>query len=354
MVRKIEPKSKRDLIIEQIDKIIGGDQSPPDMFLPTGCLVLDLVTGGGYPLGRLTQIYGPDAAGKTLLGLTACYSAIKAGGLGIFLDTERKNSDTLRENIAQWLGVNVDELIKRQPDTLNTTLGAINTAIGLLADSGSPNCILWDSIAASCSREADEDKYNIFDLQKATSRLLEPRELSRWFKQRSFKNLYTTTIALIVINQIRTNVGVRFGDNENPPGGWSLRHNSALILRAEGYKTLPSSTERVDGTRTGVPPGIFIKIEVKKNQMSRPFQECIIPIFFDRGIDDALASLLYIQKNKGLNYSKGWFEYNGRKWRKSALWEEMQNNIDVYKDISDIVREIYKGENQLYKGDHCE
>ncbi|BCR35651.1 recombinase RecA [Mariniplasma anaerobium] len=325
-------KDKRAQALEaamkQIEKQYGkgsvmrlGDEADHNLAAnPSGSLGLDIALGiGGYPKGRIIEIYGPESSGKTTLALHAIAEVQKAGGYVAFIDAEH----ALDPKYARALGVDIDNLILSQPDTGEQALEIAEALIR----SGSVDTIVIDSVAALVP-EAE------INGEMGDSHIgLQARLMSQAMRKLSGAISKTNTTA-IFINQIREKVGVMFGSPETTPGGRALKFYASVRLEIRRSETIKEGTEFV---------GNKAKIKVVKNKVAPPFKTAIVDIIYGKGISQAgelvdLASELDI-----INKSGAWYAYEGAKigqGRENAK-QFLLDNKDIYDKVFKLVLEHY-------------
>ena len=262
--------------------------------MSSGSLALDIALGsGGYPKGRIIEIYGPESSGKTTVALHAVAQAQKEGGIAAFIDAEH----ALDPAYAAALGVNIDELLLSQPDSGEQGL----EIAGKLIDSGAVDLVVIDSVAALVPRaEIDGD---IGDSHVG----LQARMMSQAMRKLGASINKTKTIA-IFINQLREKVGVMFGNPETTPGGRALKFYASVRLDVRGSTQIKGTGDQKD---TNV--GKETKIKVVKNKVAPPFKEALVEIMYGEGISRTgellkIASDLDIIKKAG-----AWYSYNDEK-----------------------------------------
>lgn len=295
-------KNKREQALEiamkSIEKQYGkgaimrlGDE--PDRkidVIPTGSIALDIALGvGGYPKGRIVEIYGPESSGKTTLALHAIAQAQIKGGFVAFIDAEH----ALDAQYAKKLGVDIDNLLLSQPDTGEQALEIVEA----LVRSGSVDTIVIDSVAALVPEaEINGD-------MGASHIGLQARLMSQAMRKLSGVISKTNTTA-IFINQIREKVGVMFGNPETTPGGRALKFYSSVRLEIRKSEALKDGTDIV---------GSKAKIKVVKNKVAPPFKQVEVDIIFGEGISkigevlDIATELEYVTK------AGAWYAYQGEK-----------------------------------------
>ena len=286
--------------------------------IPTGSISLDVALGvGGYPKGRIIEIFGPESSGKTTFALHAIAEAQKKGGYAAFIDAEH----ALDPTYAKALGVDIDNLILSQPDNGEQALEIVDA----LVRSNAIDIIVVDSVAALVPKaEIDGDM--------GSSHVgLQARLMSQAMRKLAGAINKTKTVA-IFINQIREKVGVLFGNPETTSGGRALKF----------YATIRLDIRRVDQIKTGSDPiGNTTRIRVVKNKVAPPFKVIEVDLIFGKGIShegellDMATNLEVVQK------SGAWFSYNGERLGQGRenVKELLVNNKELAMEIETKVRE---------------
>ncbi|MED4345541.1 recombinase RecA [Heyndrickxia coagulans] len=297
---------------EQTDRVVST--------IPTGSLALDIALGvGGYPRGRVIEIYGPESSGKTTVALHAIAEVQAQGGQAAFIDAEH----ALDPVYAQKLGVNIDELLLSQPDTGEQALEIAEA----LVRSGAVDIIVVDSVAALVPRAEIEGEMGDSHVG------LQARLMSQALRKLSGAINKSNTIA-IFINQIREKVGVMFGNPEVTPGGRALKFYSSVRLEVRRAEQIKQGSDIV-GNKT--------KIKVVKNKVAPPFKTAEVDIMYGEGISkegeivDMGSDLDIIQK------SGAWYAYNGERLgqgRENAK-QFLKENADLKNEIAAKIREHY-------------
>lgn len=285
--------------LKQIEKSFGkgsimklGERPRVDVdVIPSGSLLIDKALGvGGYPKGRIIEIYGPESSGKTTLALHAIAEAQKKGGQAAFVDAEHSIDPVYARN----LGVNIDELILSQPDSGEQALEIVE----LLAASGGVDIIVVDSVAALVP-QAELD-----GVMSDNSVGLQARLMSKAMRKLA-GILNTHNCTVIFINQLREKVGVIYGNPETTTGGRALKFYASVridIRRAEAIK---------DGS---VIIGNTVNVKVVKNKVAPPFKSCQVDIVYGKGIDKT-AEILDVGVELGILKRTGsWYEYDGERF----------------------------------------
>ena len=313
---------------KQIEKQFGkgsimrlGDKVYEKMeVVKSGSLTLDLALGvGGYPKGRIIEIYGPESSGKTTMALHAIAEAQKEGGYAAFIDAEH----ALDPSYAKALGVDVDNLILSQPDTGEQALEITEQ----LVRSNAISIVVIDSVAALVPKvEIDGD---MGDSHVG----LQARLMSQAMRKLSGIISKTNTVA-IFINQIREKVGVMFGSPETTSGGRALKF----------YATIRLDIRRVEGIKQGDNViGNLTRIKVVKNKVAPPFRTCQIDIMYGKGISKN-TEILELGTELGILKKTGsWFEYKGNRFANGR--DAARKYLEEHPDLADeLVKLIQTGE----------
>jgi len=328
-VEKDKRAQALEVAMKQIEKQYGkgaimrlGDEAERNVeAAPTGSLGLDIALGiGGYPKGRIIEIYGPESSGKTTLALHAIAEVQKNGGYVAFIDAEH----ALDPKYARALGVDVDNLILSQPDTGEQALEITEALIR----SGSVDCIVIDSVAALVP-EAE------INGEMGDSHVgLQARLMSQAMRKLSGA-ISKANATVIFINQIREKVGVMFGSPETTSGGRALKFYASVRLEIRRGEQIKNATDII-GNKTN--------IKVVKNKVAPPFKTVSVDIIYGHGISqvgevvDLGSDLDIIQK------SGAWFAYNGEKigqGRENAK-AYLTDHPDIYKKIFEQILNHYK------------
>jgi len=284
--------------IKQIEKQFGkgsvmklGDRAAVDVaVIPTGSLTLDMALGiGGYPKGRIIEIYGPESSGKTTLTLHAIAEVQKQGGTAAFIDAEHAIDPVYAKN----LGVNIDELILSQPDSGEQGLEIAET----LVRSGAIDLVVVDSVAALVPQvELDGE---MADQQMG----LQARLMSKALRKLSGV-MNKTDCTIIFINQLREKIGVMFGNPETTTGGRALKFYSSVRIEIRRSEAIKNGTEIV---------GNKVNIKVVKNKVAPPFKSTQVDIIYGKGISrDGEVLDLAVEKDI-VDKSGAWYAYKGEK-----------------------------------------
>ena len=291
---------------------LGAHETERIPVIPSGALSLDIALGvGGYPKGRITEIYGPESSGKTTLALHAIAEAQKRGGAAAFIDAEH----ALDTAYAERLGVNVDELLVSQPDFGEQALEIAE----ILIRSGGIDVIVIDSVAALVPRA--EIDGNVGDAHVG----LQARLMSQ--AMRKFTGvLNRSNTILIFINQIRMKIGVMFGNPETTTGGNALKFYSSIRLDIRKINAIKDGQETI-GNRT--------KVKVVKNKVAPPFKTSEFDIIFGEGLSK-IGDILDLASEQGVvDKSGAWYAYKderigqGRENAKKFLAEHPEMCLSI-------------------------
>ncbi|MBQ9181365.1 MAG: recombinase RecA [Bacilli bacterium] len=288
--------------------------------IPSGCLSLDIALGcGGYPKGRIVEIYGPESSGKTTFALHAIAEAQKQGGRVAFIDAEH----SLDPNYASKLGVNIDDLLLSQPDNGEQALEICEA----LVRSGAISVVVIDSVAALVPQAEIEGEMGDSHVG------LQARLMSQALRKLSGVINKTNTIA-IFINQLREKVGVMFGNPETTPGGRALKFYASVRLEIRRSEQIKLGTD-VIGNRTN--------IKVVKNKVAPPFKNCSIDIMYGEGVSREGELVDLATEAKIIDKSGAWYAYNGEKLGqgKENVKELFKSNVSLREEIEQKVREHF-------------
>ncbi len=291
---------------------LGGQESEKIPVIPTGCLSLDIALGvGGFPKGRVAEIYGPESSGKTTLALHVVAEAQREGGTAAFIDAEH----ALDTSYAKRLGVDVDNLLVSQPDFGEQALEIAE----ILIRSGGVDVIVIDSVAA-LTPKAEIDG-NVGDSHMG----LQARLMSQ--AMRKFTGVLSkSNTVLIFINQIRMKIGVMFGNPETTTGGNALKFYSTLRLDIRRIGALKDGQEIV-GNRT--------KVKVVKNKVAPPFKIVEFDIVYGEGISKEGDLLDLAVEQEIVDKSGSWYSYQDER-----IGQGRENAKRFLKDHPEMTTEI--------------
>lgn len=332
MVEKPTDKDEAlDAALKAIEKAYGrgavmkmGEQPHVDVnVIPSGSLLLNQALGvGGYPRGRIVEIYGPESSGKTTLALEAVSEAQKAGGRAAYIDAEH----AIDPEYAAHLGVDIDELILSQPDSGEQALEIVD----MLASSGAIDIIVVDSVAALVP-QAELDGV-MSDNQVG----LQARLMSKGMRKLA-GILAKSQCLVIFINQLREKVGVVYGNPETTTGGRALKFYASIRLDIRRAEAIKNGSEIV---------GNSVRVKVVKNKVAPPFKSCTIEIIYGKGISKS-GEIVDLGVEYGLLKKSGnWYQLgedkigNGKEAAKGYL----EANPEALKKLEDEIVLKLKGE----------
>jgi len=321
MAPEMDREKAVDLAITQIERqfgkgsimrLGGGEQVADIAVIPTGSLSLDLALGvGGVPRGRVVEIFGPEAGGKTTLALHIIAEAQKRNGLAAFIDAEH----ALDVAYARRIGVNTDDLLISQPDTGEQALEIAET----LVRSGALDILVIDSVAALVPKAELEGEMG--DAQMG----LQARLMSQALRKLT-GSISKSKTTVIFINQIRMKIGVFFGSPETTTGGNALKFYSSMRLDIRKMTSIKIGQEII-GFRT--------KVKVVKNKVAPPFRETEFDIIFGEGISREGDVLDLAVENGIIEKSGAWYSYKG-----DRIGQGRDNSRVFLKENADTLEQI--------------
>jgi recombination protein RecA len=327
-MNKTEKDKALEAVLNDIEKQFGkgaimklGESKHMEVdVVPSGSLSLDLALGvGGYPKGRIIEIYGPESSGKTTFALHAIAEVQKVGGRAAFIDAEHALDPTYAKN----LGVDINELLLSQPDTGEQALEICEA----LVRSEAVSIIVIDSVAALVPQAE-------IDGEMGDSHVgLQARLMSQALRKLSGAINKTKTIC-IFINQLREKVGIMFGNPETTPGGRALKFYSTIRLEVRKGEAIKVG-ENVIGNKTN--------IKVVKNKVAPPFKTATLEIMYGEGVSKE-GELIDLAVNAGIIEKSGaWFAYNGEKigQGKENVKILLRERRELFDEIESKTREYY-------------
>ena len=313
------------LVLGQIERNFGkgsimrlGDASRMRVeTISTGALTLDLALGGGYPKGRVVEVYGPESSGKTTLTLHAIAEVQKNGGIAAFVDAEH----ALDPVYAASLGVDVENLLVSQPDTGEMALEIVDQLIR----SAAVDLVVVDSVAALTPRSEIEGEMGDHVVGS------QARLMSQAMRKIT-GNIGKSGCTVIFLNQLRLKIGITYGNPETTTGGNALKFYSSVRLDIRRIQTLKRGTEEY---------GIRAKVKVAKNKVAPPFRIAEFDILFGKGISTT-GCLLDLAEETNIVIRRGaWYSYEGENIGQgrdnTILW--LDQNQEIRKTIEAVVRQ---------------
>lgn len=289
--------------------------------IPSGSIILDEALGiGGYPKGRIIEMYGPESSGKTTLALHAIAEAQKMGGVAAFVDAEHALDPVYAKN----LGVNIDELWVSQPDTGEQALEITEN----LVRSGAVDIIVVDSVAALTPEKEIEGEMGDAVMG------MQARLMSQALRKLTAV-IGKSNCIVVFINQIRMKIGVMFGNPETTTGGQALKFYSSVRLEIRRVET-------IDGKGDEDAIGNRVRVKIVKNKVAPPFRKCELDIYFGKGIS-ASASLLDSAVKHGIIDKRGaWYTMGETKvgQGKENAVQFIEQNPEIAAEVEKKIREI--------------
>lgn len=294
----------------KVRHIISKLGNPPEIsWLRTGLHALDLMFGDGVPLGRIIEVYGDESTGKSLLGWTIAKAFQKAGGVVVVFDTEA----TAPKKFMTRVGVNVDELIYRRPQTiedLELELLTIHEAL-TKADKNIKILYLHDSVAATPSKgEFTYDAKTKMFIPKEAEMASRARAMSRLMRHLSLK-LADSQATYVAINQVRDKVGVLYGEKTTTPGGRALKFHASIRIQL-------SRGQRIDA-EGAKPIGVVCNAFIKKNKVAEPFRKAPLRIIWSEGFDRFGGLAEVLEQLGRVTIERGRIKYKKLRFRVRSL-----------------------------------
>ena len=328
MSKLVEKDKALAQVLSDIEKQFGkgaimklGEQKDIEIdVISTGSLSLDIALGvGGYPKGRIIEIYGPESSGKTTFALHAIAEVQKTGGRAAFIDAEHSLDPVYANN----LGVNIDELLLSQPDTGEQALEICDA----LVKSEAVSIVVIDSVAALVPQAEIDGEMGDNHVG------LQARLMSQALRKLSGSINKTNTI-VIFINQLREKVGVMFGNPETTPGGKALKYYSSVRLDIRRGEQIKNGTD-VIGNRTN--------IKVVKNKVAPPFKSAVVDIMYGQGVSQNGELVDLASEANIIEKSGAWYSYKGEKLAQGRENVKFlfNSNVDLKNEILELVRQHY-------------
>lgn len=295
-----------------------GDKPTSDVgVIPTGSLLVDSILGvGGYPKGRIIEIYGPESSGKTTLALEAIAEVQKLGGRAAYIDAEH----AIDPDYAKHLGVNIADLILSQPDYGEQAMEIVD----MLAKSNAIDLIIVDSVAALIPKAELEGTF------EDSSVGLQARLMSKSLRKLAGV-LSKSNCTVIFINQLREKVGVMYGNPETTTGGRALKFYSTIRIEIRRAETIKQGDKAL---------GNIVNVKVVKNKVAPPYRSCKIELMFGEGISKEHEIAQLAVDFAIIEKSGSWFSYQGERIGQgmSSVYDYMKNNPLFESQIEEDVR----------------
>ena len=288
--------------------------------IPSGSILLDEALGvGGYPKGRIIEIYGPESSGKTTLALHAIAECQKKGGIAAFIDAEHALDPTYAKN----LGVNIDDLWISQPDNGEQALEITER----LVRSGAIDIIVVDSVAALTPQAEIEGDMGDSHMG------LQARLMSQALRKLT-GILAKSNTTIIFINQIRMKIGVMFGNPETTTGGNALKFYASVRMDVRRIESIGKNQDELTGNR--------VRVKIVKNKVAPPFKKCEIDLMFGTGISKMGSLLDAAIKCNLIEKAGAWYSFKGEKigQGRDKTLEYLQNNVEFQNELDSEVRKI--------------
>ena len=288
--------------------------------IPSGSILLDEALGvGGYPKGRIIEIYGPESSGKTTLALHAIAECQKKGGIAAFIDAEHALDPTYAKN----LGVNIDDLWISQPDNGEQALEITER----LVRSGAIDIIVVDSVAALTPQAEIEGDMGDSHMG------LQARLMSQALRKLT-GILAQSNTTIIFINQIRMKIGVMFGNPETTTGGNALKFYASVRMDVRRIESIGKNQDELTGNR--------VRVKIVKNKVAPPFKKCEIDLMFGTGISKMGSLLDAAIKCNLIEKAGAWYSFKGEKigQGRDKTLEYLQNNVEFQNELDSEVRKI--------------
>ena len=310
---KLEKSYGKGVVMKLGDKVVDDIDS-----IPTGSVGLDTVLGvGGYPRGRVVEIYGPESSGKTTLSIHAIAEVQKQGGIAAFIDAEHAFDSSYAAN----LGVNIDDLLISQPDNGEQALEIADHLIS----SGAVDLVIIDSVAALTPKSEIEGEMGDSKMG------LHARLMSQALRKLT-ATINKTGCTLMFINQLRMKIGVMFGNPETTTGGNALKFYSSVRLDIRRIGAIKNG-EDIIGNRT--------RVKVVKNKVAPPFKKVEFDIMFGKGISRSGEVLDMAVDTDVIKKSGSWFSYQDAKLGqgRDAVKNMIEDNPELMEELEEKIKE---------------
>jgi len=313
---KLEKSYGKGVVMKLGDKVVEDIEA-----IPTGSIGLDTILGvGGYPRGRVVEIYGPESSGKTTLTIHAIAEVQKQGGIAAFIDAEH----AFDAGYASSLGVNIDNLLISQPDNGEQALEIADHLIS----SGAVDLVIVDSVAALTPKSEIEGEMGDSKMG------LHARLMSQALRKLT-ATINKTGCTLVFINQLRMKIGVMFGSPETTTGGNALKFYSSVRLDIRRIGAIKNGDE-VIGNRT--------RVKVVKNKVAPPFKKVEFDIMFGKGVSRSGEVLDMAVDSDVVKKSGSWFSYEDTKLGqgRDAVKTMLEDNPELMSELEEKIKESHK------------
>jgi len=310
-----------DSLVTDLNKQLGevaynleGGNSPTDVtdFVSTGSVLLDTIisnkTKGGFPVGRISEIVGEEATGKSLISLHAIKATQERGGVGILIDTENATSVDLLKKI----GVDTQKLVYLQLGTVEEVFEAMESIITKIREKNDDRLvtIVWDSVAATSTKAEIEGDYGDHTIGLAARMIAQGlRKITQFIGKMN--------VCMIFCNQMKFKIGVMFGDPMTTPGGKAIPYHASVRIRLYRNGELKSGKDV---------QGVGVKTKIIKNKLAPPLRMAEFDVVFGKGIDDETAWIKVMESAGAVKRSGSWYvlNYNGQELKfQSKGWREL-------------------------------
>lgn len=294
-------------------------------YISTRCLPLDIITGFGIPIRRITEIYGDNATGKTLLATEAVIDIQNQGGFAVYADAEV----ALGVERMVELGVDPDRMIYADVESIGDVFGLLDASIEVKNEKFGvdvPMVFVWDSVASIATKDELEQKDYEARQYPTAARLISQA------LRKTPRKLATNNVAMVCINQTRQKLGVMFGDDEATYGGKALSFYSSLRIRLKTTKKLKSGKRII---------GAEVEATVIKNRLAPPFRSVKLPIYYEYGVDEAMASFYFLDDRGLLTRNGSWYSFEAgdeevkfqRKGFREVFDEHYEYLVGIMEDV---------------------